>query len=358
MPSITFELETVTPLFLAGADQTAAELRPPAFRGALRYWFRALIGGYYWDNSTLQKLREVESSLLGDTNTYGSSKIILRIINTPEFKPLPVPMIQDRQRKKDGSGIGYLFFSMDMQNRKAIGVNQAVKFSLKISTRLNPNISKEEAEKNLLIAVNCFWFAIILGGIGSRERRGAGSLRVIEIQSQDIENQQLPLFILNKNQDILSQSLKNQIQKARINLFQTLEIDLANLSKITQLPDLETFNKQTMAIYLINDKFDSWREALDFIGQQYGNFRSEEIPKIRKRAVFGLPLKPVDEINRRSSPFRIKIIKSLDGFYILLMRLMASFPPNQTNQNVNIQPSSFKVIDEFINSFEYIERIF
>lgn len=42
MPSITFELETVTPLFLAGADQTEAELRPPAFRGALRYWFRAM----------------------------------------------------------------------------------------------------------------------------------------------------------------------------------------------------------------------------------------------------------------------------------------------------------------------------
>ncbi len=42
MPSITFDLETVTPLFLAGADQQKAELRPPAFRGALRYWFRAI----------------------------------------------------------------------------------------------------------------------------------------------------------------------------------------------------------------------------------------------------------------------------------------------------------------------------
>lgn len=42
MPSITFNLETVTPLFLAGANQTEAELRPPAFRGALRYWFRAI----------------------------------------------------------------------------------------------------------------------------------------------------------------------------------------------------------------------------------------------------------------------------------------------------------------------------
>ena len=54
MPSITFDLETVTPLFLSGADQTIAELRPPAFRGALRYWFRALAGGYYSGMATIR----------------------------------------------------------------------------------------------------------------------------------------------------------------------------------------------------------------------------------------------------------------------------------------------------------------
>ena len=36
-------LETVTPLFLGGAEQNGyAELRPPSVKGALRFWHRAL----------------------------------------------------------------------------------------------------------------------------------------------------------------------------------------------------------------------------------------------------------------------------------------------------------------------------
>jgi CRISPR-associated protein Cmr1 len=42
MQKITVKLETVTPLFLGGADPRGEpELRPPAFRGAMRYWLRA-----------------------------------------------------------------------------------------------------------------------------------------------------------------------------------------------------------------------------------------------------------------------------------------------------------------------------
>jgi len=37
-------LEVVTPMFLAGADQTVAELRPPTFKGLMRWWYRAAKG--------------------------------------------------------------------------------------------------------------------------------------------------------------------------------------------------------------------------------------------------------------------------------------------------------------------------
>ncbi|MCX7683492.1 MAG: type III-B CRISPR module RAMP protein Cmr1 [Anaerolineae bacterium] len=44
MHEVRVRLETVTPVFLGGADPCGApELRPPAFRGALRYWLRAAI---------------------------------------------------------------------------------------------------------------------------------------------------------------------------------------------------------------------------------------------------------------------------------------------------------------------------
>lgn len=45
MQNITVKLETVTPLFLGGAEprDKPPELRPPAFRGAMRYWLRAKV---------------------------------------------------------------------------------------------------------------------------------------------------------------------------------------------------------------------------------------------------------------------------------------------------------------------------
>lgn len=45
MKKINFTLETLTPLFLAGNDQNAVELRAASIRGHLRYWYRALLGG-------------------------------------------------------------------------------------------------------------------------------------------------------------------------------------------------------------------------------------------------------------------------------------------------------------------------
>lgn len=45
-----FEMEVLTPLFIAGSDPKGVELRRegirlPSIRGALRFWFRAMMGG-------------------------------------------------------------------------------------------------------------------------------------------------------------------------------------------------------------------------------------------------------------------------------------------------------------------------
>ncbi|OPX29474.1 MAG: type III-B CRISPR module RAMP protein Cmr1 [Candidatus Omnitrophica bacterium 4484_171] len=44
MKTITFECETITPMFLAGADGRTPELRPPSIKGAMRFWWRAMNG--------------------------------------------------------------------------------------------------------------------------------------------------------------------------------------------------------------------------------------------------------------------------------------------------------------------------
>ncbi len=42
MRSITFECETITPMFLARADGKTPELRPPSIKGLMRFWWRAM----------------------------------------------------------------------------------------------------------------------------------------------------------------------------------------------------------------------------------------------------------------------------------------------------------------------------
>lgn len=42
LKKITFEIETITPMFLAGAEQGKAELRAACLKGLLRFWWRAI----------------------------------------------------------------------------------------------------------------------------------------------------------------------------------------------------------------------------------------------------------------------------------------------------------------------------
>ena len=67
--SIRVTLETVTPLFLGGAEPRGEpELRAPSFRGAMRYWLRAALGG-----------------VIGDTNLGGLHQLERIVFGSPDF---------------------------------------------------------------------------------------------------------------------------------------------------------------------------------------------------------------------------------------------------------------------------------
>ena len=60
MQTITFTCETITPMFLNGADGTTPELRAPSIKGALRFWWRAMNG-----HLTIRELQKREVELFG-----------------------------------------------------------------------------------------------------------------------------------------------------------------------------------------------------------------------------------------------------------------------------------------------------
>jgi CRISPR-associated protein Cmr1 len=355
MPSITFDLETVTPLFLSGADQTTAELRPPAFRGALRYWFRALVGVYFLDQ--INQLQTLESELFGDSGNHGVSKISIRLKNyNPNAQSHSLEMTQDIQRRKRGSGVGYLMFSMGMQRRKAIGVKNPEKFSLVFHSRPDPITGNQTVRDRLLTVASVFWFAVNLGNFGSRVKRSAGGICVRKVTYDDTfseeDKNKMPRFPL-VNPEKLIGFYKQENKKALSVIKQNLNLPDIH-PKLNQYPDFDVFAGATFKVNYLRDGFDTAYEAMDEIGKLYAEYRSTVKPT-RRRAIFGLPLKNVDMDLRRSSPLQFKVVKSGSEYFCIVIRLYAKFPGSQKLQ-VSLK-DDYPLLNEFVESLPNAERL-
>ncbi|MEM3581413.1 MAG: type III-B CRISPR module RAMP protein Cmr1 [Candidatus Bathyarchaeia archaeon] len=161
------ELETVTPLFLAGANQREPELRAPSFRGVMRFWLRALLGGVLGNNP--QEIFKHESAVFGSTEH--ASPVIVRV----EHQSLQFTTYSQLTANKPG--LAYLLFSAratrSEPERKAI----QGQFGLTCQSR-----SGTQSVLPFESAYAYLWPLTYLGGIGSHSRRGGGNLQVQLVQ--------------------------------------------------------------------------------------------------------------------------------------------------------------------------------
>ncbi len=150
MTRVVLTLETVTPMFLGGADQQQPELRPASVRGALRYWLRAALGGVIGDNN-LDTLRRLEAEVFGEMER-GSAVVVK--LSQPSFRPTSEFLLPHRNQGP------------------ANAIPASTSFDLTLSVRPPADVKALEAAawSSLL------W--LMLGGIGRRSRRGAGSVRL------------------------------------------------------------------------------------------------------------------------------------------------------------------------------------
>lgn len=151
-----FELEAVTPLFIAGADQRWVEgegLRPPTLRGLLRWWFR-----------TAFKDPKLESEVFGRAERK-SDVVVRGVIRSQRVGEV-------RECVKDAK---YLFFSMQMQKRPCYLPGS--RFEIFLGSR---------SEESFKMALASLWLLLNLGGVGSRNRRGAGSLSILKASPQEL----------------------------------------------------------------------------------------------------------------------------------------------------------------------------
>lgn len=158
MEKLTATFKVITPLFLGGAEpDREAELRPPAFKAALRFWYRVLDRNY----------QENEARIFGGTGkNEGQALFLLRVRpklrNNTQWNPGNLP------------GLKYLSFPlrMDRNDRRYIDAGKNMTLELTFKRNLGTN-----DRKRILASL---WLLGHLGGLGARSRRGFGTIALQE----------------------------------------------------------------------------------------------------------------------------------------------------------------------------------
>lgn len=160
MRELRVMLEAVTPLLLHGADNKTPELRPPSFRGVMRYWWRAALGGVIGDKN-LKGLHEMEGAVFGSTERASSISLRLREANIQDAEPRPYLLPHKSIARRDGI-VGTFELILTQPRHDDALVWEAACASLEL--------------------------ALTFGGVGQRSRRGYGALRIVEASDAQVKS--------------------------------------------------------------------------------------------------------------------------------------------------------------------------
>ncbi|MDH7578753.1 MAG: type III-B CRISPR module RAMP protein Cmr1 [Bacillota bacterium] len=379
-------LEIVTPLFLGGAEPRGVpELRAPSFRGALRYWLRAALGGMLGDDvETMRKEEAIVFGSAGD-DTGGVSSIIIRtqhdsLFPKPkQYKKQDSITIHKAGRKiKQPTGRDYLYWSMAESGKPEKGNYQPPKqfyppgacFDLILALRLG----EENPDKIFKRVTVALWLLVHLGGIGSRSRRTGGSLSVPE----KVEIEGLEFYLIANNTAETAFQLGKGLKRLREFL------GTPDFPHVPSVPSFEILHPDVCKIWVLG-VYKSWEDAVENIGCALRDFRTyaepdhtnvadwlkgNPIPTV-ERAIFGLPLPfrysggglsgsvrgrlKEPTIERRASPLWLKVSKTANGEYAGIATLFKSaFLP--ANEKLYIRkdlpsitpPKSYSLVEQWI----------
>lgn len=186
MHTVTIRLKTITPLFLGGADHQRgpAELRAPSIKGALRYWYRAIDPAY---NQPIWKDGPTWEEYLFGSAGYGAGLFRL-LVSGPQTRNwrwhdqrfrYDQAFTANPRQSDVKNGILYLGYTHDLgikrngNDRRAIPVGQ----DLTVEMHLRLQQANEECQKSVRRAVAAAWWLLgHVGGLGSRSRRGFGTV--------------------------------------------------------------------------------------------------------------------------------------------------------------------------------------
>ncbi|SNZ16115.1 type III-B CRISPR module RAMP protein Cmr1 [Hydrogenobacter hydrogenophilus] len=364
MEKLEFQIEFITPAFIGGANpRESAELRPTSFVGLLRWWYRAILRHQV---KSFKELYEKESELFGSQEKAGRVWIRIKGNVKGELKNCQTWRANNERDTDWGKvylGYGnilYINFERE-ENRESYSQlyklcgNKRGNFTVRawLEKKQNANLQilvpkhlKEKVEALL------FLFSQI-GSIGSRNRRGWGSLYLKPLYESEYKNWN------NWN--------KEEFKRV--------------LQILGGVPP-------NMEIYKLNESYANPLEALEEIGRKYRTFRSRRSPDYRnvkdflqtgtfkghtvERAYFGLPLsfkfrslnqkeaQLICKADRLSSPVRFRVVRLPDGKFTCLVvhfetkedEMPEDFKilDKQNRKQISIAKPSSKIFKDFVNT--------
>lgn len=185
MKMMVLEIRTITPTFMGGGDGRLDGIRIPEIKGMMRWWFRALAGGFVGDD--FKKLKQIEGDLFGrviDKENTQKSKFRL-FVDNKTLKFITKGSSGIYSNGYTYLGIGNVIFRYDKRDKKFIlnpeKANKAgnVLIDANSGFELNFSFYPRVNEDDINLIIGSFYLATALGGFGLRSRKGFGSWQIV-----------------------------------------------------------------------------------------------------------------------------------------------------------------------------------
>lgn len=363
-----------TPLFLGDADQgaDAQYFRNASIKGALRFWWRALQWGVIASQSAneqeaLKQLHQQEGELFGTAS--GSTGVQSRFVITTEFKG-------SKLHAKGGSDLASLSYLLGLglySFKEKVLRDYLDGGELSLTVRFKPGAKPSAAQQKQLeqamIALG------VLGGLGSRARKGFGSLAIQQIETAEGEQR------FEKLEDI-EQFIHS------LNFTANDDAPLTAFTQSTQVDASLTGRSARGLLQSISNELHAYRDGTDKSQNRENNFpedrqialqaaQGNKVSELPKRGTFGLPhnyfwpqkkelgaleIKPkMDQGSRRASPLFIHIHEFPNQQCVAIQTLLPTrFLPKNTDIEFkakrsqlvsNLQPD-YSVITRYLARFK------
>jgi CRISPR-associated protein Cmr1 len=282
-------------MFIGDAEQNATGIAPQSVKGALRFWWRALMWREYASTTSCEAaalvlLHDKEAALFGSASdedglTAGQGYFSLRVNFTEKPKTIRVNDLQ-------GAGLSY-FLGIGLSregSRSALAAGQTFQVNL-------TSFNLKDQQANLIKTLMLFG---LVGGLGSRVRKGWGSVAIESLAigkdviniPHDKQSYQAWLKTLSNDQT-LSQlpPFTAFSNRTRIDISRVATSPTTAQSLLNEVGEEQQLYRSYGLKDFVNGKSaeQNFSEDHDLVANIIRTYKTDKPSAIPKRAIFGLP---------------------------------------------------------------------